>query len=224
MMYESFSHLVHQRHCKRAFLNQAVDRSIIDTILNSAGQSASSKNTQPWIVRAVDGLQLTDLSQHLCEQFDTQSFDSPDYLYMMDPMPDSFKERARNCGYSLFQLKGIDRHDYDKRRDHTKENYRFFGAPTALFFFLPKDSERGNFLDLGLFLQTVMLGVTAHGLGSCPQASMMSFSSTIKAFLSLDTDLILVCGLSVGYPDPSEAVNTFVPKRLPLGEYFSWHS
>lgn len=149
-------------------------------------------------------------------------FEKEDYIYSVEPTPSEFKERARACGYGLFELKGIPRRDYEKRRAHNRENFSFFDAPQVMIFHLPLGAERGNFLDMGFFMQNIMLGFESYGISSCPQFSLCSFSQTLREFL--DIDRCIVSGLSVGYPDPEAIVNSYVPERLPLEEFVTWHS
>ena len=87
---------------------------------------------------------------------------------------------------------------------------------------LPAGAERGNFLDAGMFLQNLMLALTAQGLGSCPQYSVAGYADVIRATLGLSADRWIVCGLSIGHPDPAAVVNTFVPERLPLVDFVDW--
>ena len=218
----SISNLIQQRHCKRKFTNQAVSKDIINQVLLTAGHAASSKNSQPWQVAVVTGDTQQRLINAMCDQFDQGVFESPDYVYMTDPMPDIFKQRARDCGYSLYELKGIARDDKEKRQAHFRENYTFFDAPMAFIFHLHANAQCGNFLDMGLFMQNVMLGLIEHGLGSCPQFSICSYSNTVKTMLNIESDRMIVCGMSVGYPDESEPVNGFIPKRISIDEYVKW--
>ena len=87
---------------------------------------------------------------------------------------------------------------------------------------LPAGAERGNFLDAGMFLQNLMLALTAQGLGSCPQYSVAGYAEVIRTYLGLLADRWIVCGLSVGHPDPTAEVNSFVPERLPLSGFVDW--
>ena len=103
----SISNLIQQRRCKRKFTNQAVSKDIINQVLLTAGHAASSKNSQPWQVAVVTGDTQQRLINAMCDQFDQGVFESPDYVYMTDPMPDVFKQRARDCGYSLYELKAF---------------------------------------------------------------------------------------------------------------------
>ena len=66
-----------------------------------------------------------------------------------------------------------------------------------------------------------MLGLVSEGLGSCPQFSICAYSQTIRQLLNLK-DRIIVCGMSVGYPDETALVNTFIPKRIKPNHYIEW--
>jgi nitroreductase len=91
-----------------------------------------------------------------------------------------------------------------------------------MFFHLPSGAVHVTFLEMGLFLQNVMLGLAARGLGSCPQYSVARYPQVIRRVLGLKPDRLIVCGLAVGYADPADPVNRFVPERAPLEEYTQW--
>lgn len=177
---------------------------------------------QPWSVAVVSGKLRDELSNIFCERYDRNDFDDPDYQYSPDPLPPDFRARARECGFTLYELKGIAKDDRAARRAHERENYLFFGAPIVIFFFLPSNVERGNFIDVGFFMQNVMLGFVGRGIGTCPQVSLTKFSRIIKDRLGVQ-EKILVAGMSVGYVDEAKIVNTFIPPRRPINEYVTWH-
>ena len=196
----------------------ALNAATLDALQDAFDQAARDASVR---VVVLTGAAQAQLSAQICARFDQGIEESPDYVYTPDPWPDGFLDRARECGYGLFALKGIDRKDRVARRAHDRENFTFFGAPLTMIFHLSAPAERGMFLDMGLFLQNVMLGLWAHGIGSCPQFSLTSYSDTIRAQLGLEGRLI-VCGLSAGYPDPDALVNTYVPPRLSLDAYVRW--
>jgi nitroreductase len=220
---QPFLELMAARHCQRAFLNEPVPRTVLESVLTAARNAPSGKNTQPWSVEVMEGKTLAELAQKLCELFDANTPMSLDYDYHPKTQLPEHIERARDCGYSIFAHKGIERHDRAARREHSRQNFLFFNAPLACIFHLPKPAESGNFLDLGMFMQNVMLGLVAHGLGSCPQASVAGYPDAIRECLGLAEDRLIVAGLAIGRPDPSATVNTFIPTRLPLAEYAKWH-
>ena len=210
---------IKSRHSKRSFLDKQIDQKTIETVLEWAQHAASSKNTQPWEVVVVMGETRNKLSKILCEKLDTKQTEDMDYEYMMDPVPDYLIDRARDCGHKLFELKKIGRRDIEARRAHNKENFTFFNAPVQLLFCLPAGSGRGNFLDMGLFMQNVMLGLLHFGLASCPQVSIAMYPNTVREVCGIPDDKWIVSGMSVGYPDEEALVNTYVPTRAPLSEW-----
>mgnify|MGYP002827929451 FL=1 len=219
-----FLDIIAARHCQRAFLPDEVPRETIDNILATAANAPSGKNTQPWQVEIVTGEALQSLSSRLCKLFDAETPLSPDYAYDPDPKPPEFIARARACGHAIFSHKNIGRHDHAGRRAHVRRNFVFFDAPLLGIFHLPQGAARGNFLDLGMFMQNVMLGLVAHGLGSCPQASIAGYPGAIRECLGLDDSRVIVAGLAIGVPDQADPVNTFIPERLPLEEFVQWHA
>ena len=129
---------IQKRHSKRAFKTTSVKKSILKEVLKIATHAASSKNSQPWQVCILSKKSTQTLSKKLCKLFDQNIQEKADYTYMTTPMPDLFKQRAKQCGYELFKLKNIDIKDYEKRKQHNKENFKFFGAPCTMFFHLHK--------------------------------------------------------------------------------------
>ncbi len=53
-----------------------------------------------------------------------------------------------------------------------------------------------------MYLQTVMLLLRAEGLHSCPQMSWSQVRKTVDEIVSPD-ELMLFCGMSIGYEDPT---------------------
>ncbi len=215
---------IEARHSKRSFYtNQPVNSKDLEYILTLAGNAASSKNTQPWQVAILQGKSKDSLVNLMCNKFDNNEFEEPDYLYSPEPLPPIYLERARECGFGLFKIKGIGRGDREKRKASARENYTFFEAPAALIFHLDGDSEKGTFLDMGFFMQNVMLGLQSIGISSCPQTSITAYSKTIKSHLNMPQDRIIVAGLAIGYADPEAKINSYIPERLPLKEYTKWY-
>ena len=66
-----------------------------------------------------------------------------------------------------------------------------------------------------MYLQTVML-LRAEGLHSCPQMAWSQVRETVAEFVSPPDGLILFCGMSIGYEDPT--VSYTRTGRAPLSE------
>ena len=106
------------------------------------------------------------------------------------------------------------------RRTWIHENFQFFGAPFGVFCFLERNFEAYQWLDLGIYLQTVLLLLTEAGYASCPQADWAMFERTVKHFLNSPPDLRLVCGIAIGYPDEARPENLCRAERDdPLQSY-----
>jgi nitroreductase len=221
-MDQDFLSILRARHCKRAFLDRPVPREVLEEVLTAAANAPSTRNSQPWRVAVLMGAAREELARKLCDAFDRGVPARHDYGNR-PPSEGSVEEaRARAAGAGVFAAKGIERADEAARRAHLRDNQRFYGAPVELIFHLPADAPPGIFLEMGFFVQNVMLGLVARGLGSCPQYSVTAYSNTIREHLGFGPDRLIVCGMAVGYPDPEAPVNAFVPERAPLEDYVQW--
>ncbi len=74
-------------------------------------------------------------------------------------------------------------------------------------------------LNVGMFLQTLLLALTARGLGTCVEVSIAGYPEIVRAQLAIPVELSILCGLAVGYPDPDFAVNKLHIGREPIGKH-----
>jgi nitroreductase len=221
-MHEDFLAIVTARHCKRAFLDRPVPRAVLEEVLRAAAHAPSTRNGQPWSVAVLTGGAREALAQTLCDLFDRGVPMKMDYASRPAELPPSHEERARAASAGVHAAKGIAQDDAAGRRRHLRDNLCFYGAPVAMIFHLPANAAPGTFLEMGFFVQNVMLGLVARGLASCPQASVAGYSDTIRACLGFGPDRLIVCGMSVGYADETAPVNSFAPERALLEDYTQW--
>ncbi|HEX5497212.1 MAG TPA: nitroreductase [Mycobacteriales bacterium] len=220
----AFLSIITARHCKRAFLDQPVPTEVLARVLRAAGQAPSTRNTQFWQVAVLLGAARDGLSDRLCAQFDAGIPRRPDYVNRPPNLGEVYQHRSTEWGAGLYGAKGVARDDEAGRRAHDRENFQFYGAPVVMIFHLPSDAVPGTFLEMGFFLQNVMLGLVSCGLGSCPQYSVAGYAEDIRQYCGLGSDRLVVCGMSVGYVDESAPVNAFHPPRANLDSYTRWHS
>jgi nitroreductase len=210
------------RHCKRAYLDRPVPHAVLHEVLAAAAHAPSTRNAQPWQVVVLSGAARMRLADRLCAAFDAEVPARPDYANRR-PIPDPREsERAERAGRGLFEANGIARDDKQGRRAHLRSNFQFHGAPVAMILHLPADAVAGTFLEMGFFLQNIMIGLVACGLGSCPQYSVAGYSECVRSELGMNADRLIVCSLAVGYPDPGAQVNAFFPERAGITEYTRW--
>jgi len=206
----------------RAYLDKAVTKETINSILDTARWSPSGTNTQPWKVVVVQG----DTKEAITKGFlDAQAQGvkpNPDYQYYPEKWVEPYKARRFQCGMDLYKSLEIGREDKDRRTEAGLDNYRFFGAPVSIFFFIDKIMGKGSWFDMGMFYQSVMLAAREHGLGSCPQASTSDYPDMVREILGVSDDYDLMCGLSLGYPDDSKPVNQYRTRRDEVDEFTTW--
>jgi len=221
-MDHGFLSIIAARHCKRAFLDRPVPAEALESVLRVAAHAPSTRNTQFWRVEVLTGGARDELARRLREEYERGTPAELDYLSRPEVMDAVFEERGRASDAGWYRSKGVAPVDRAARRGRMRENLGFYGAPVEMIFHLPANAAPGTFLEMGLFLQNVMLGLVACGLGSCPQGSVAGYADTVRHCLGLGADRLIVCGLAVGYPDESAPVNAFVPERAELREYARW--
>ena len=106
--------------------------------------------------------------------------------------------------------------DWEARQRAAIANWDCFGAPAALFCYIDRDLGRPQWADLGMYLQTVMLLLRAEGLHSCPQMAWSQVRKTVAEIVAPPDELILFCGMSIGYEDAT--VPYIRTGRAPLDE------
>jgi nitroreductase len=67
-----------------------------------------------------------------------------------------------------------------------------------------------------------MIAARPFGLETCPQAAFLNFHDVLQKRIGIPAEQMIVCGMSLGYPDPSEKVNGFSPDRLKVEEFVTW--
>jgi nitroreductase len=82
--------------------------------------------------------------------------------------------------------------------------------------------ERGSLIDVGMFLQSLMVAARARGLDTCPQAAFLEFHRIIAEVVGIPDNEMLVCGMSLGWADPAARINTLVTEREPVEGFASF--
>ncbi|MHA7653392.1 nitroreductase family protein [Mycobacterium sp. ML4] len=84
----------------------------------------------------------------------------------------------------------------------------FFRAPLVAVVFMHQDLDLVDSMGVGMFLQNLLLALTARGLGTCVQVSIAGYPDTLREQLGIAADVRILCGLAVGYPDPGFPANS----------------
>ncbi len=213
---------IRDRISTRAYLDKPVSKETIVKILDTSRWSPSGTNTQPWKVAVVQGASKQAVTDALLEAQKNGIKPNPDYDYYPSEWFEPFKSRRFECGMVLYEALGIGREDKAKRIEAGLNNYHFFGAPVSLFFFMDKNMGKGSWVDMGMFLQSVMLTAREYGLGSCPQASTIDYPDQVRNIVDISDQYALICGLSLGYPDLDHVVNQYRTSRESVDSFTTW--
>ena len=218
---ELFLNIVSSRRSMRDFKPEPVPRDIIESVFGGAQRAPSNCNTQPWFVHVVTGEALERLRAELPAKFAAGEI-ALDFPY--DGQYEGvYKDRQYASATALYDSLGIAREQKAERNAWFMRNFSFFDAPAVAFFTLPTGFGLREACDLGMFAQTVMLGLTAHGLGSCPQTALAFLANVIRPTLGLGDNEQLMFGMSFGYPTDM-AVNGVRTERAPLEDVVTFHS
>ena len=218
----SFDDVVLARRSLRAFLPQPVATNTLERVFELAQRAPSNCNTQPWLTHVASGSSLEALREELPRRFmnGEMSLDFPyDGVYQ-----GAYKERQYGSAQALYDAVGIAREDKARRQEQFMRNFIFFDAPHVAFLFLPEPFGLREATDLGMYAQTLMLAMTAHGLGSCPQTALSFEADVIRELLGVDAGNKLLFGISFGHPDPQAPVNQCETDRAALADCVQFHS
>ncbi len=212
------------RRSVRQFLPTPVPVPLVLEILDVAARAPSGHNTQAWRVHVIIEAALRGLVAHLHEAV-SNTFERPSPVFDSYPAQwvSPYIDRRRRVGKDMYTLLGIPRGDTAGMRVQMLRNYSFFDAPVGLIFTLPRVMMPGSVLDLGMFMQSVMLAARARGLDTCPQAAFAPYHHTIAASLELPGDEAVICGMSLGHADETAPVNSMATSREPASEFARVH-
>jgi nitroreductase len=210
------SDAIRGRASTRAFLDRAVPPGVVREILDTARWAPSGVNTQPWKVAVLGEATRKRLGDAIIAAREAGTEENPDYHYYPTRWDEPYRSRRKASGLALYGALGIGREDAEARRAAWYRNYRFFGAPVGLIFSIDRGLEKGSWVDIGMFIQSVMLAARDHGLDTCPQASLAEYPDIVREILGLPPSQAIVCGMSMGYADPEHPVNRYRTEREPV--------
>ena len=218
------SEAVQARHSVRAFSDRPVTREHVESLLERARQAPSGGNLQPWHVYVLGGERLDEFKALMASKLQQQpTGEGSEYDVYPPRLKEPYRTRRFRCGAALYESLGIAHEDKLARLRQFANNYGFFGAPVGLFFAIDRTMQEGQWSDLGMFIQTLMLLAVEEGLATCPQEAWAIWHRTVADFVDLPDHLMLFCGMALGYADRDHPVNGWRTERAPLDEFVEWH-
>jgi nitroreductase len=211
------------RRAVRGFLPDPIPEDLVRRLLAIASRAPSGSNIQPWRVSVVTGGALRSLGADLLAEHERGADPRPDYDYYPAHWRSPYLERRRECGWGLYTAVGVARGDREAAHRQRARNHTFFGAPVGVFVTVERDMGRGSLLDVGMFVQNLMIAARGHGLESCPQVAVVAWPDVVRRRLAIPDDQVLVCGVGLGRIDPDEPANTLRTSRVPVEDFATFH-
>ena len=209
--------VMRSRRSVRAYKPDPVSREVVLDILQAAASAPSNSNTQPWRVYVVTGAPMKVLGEALLAACQDENL--PPSTHFPDPLPSVFCRRPADFAERYYGSLGIDRKDAAARARQTQRNFTFFGAPVGLIFSIDSCLSRHSWLDLGLYVQNVMIAAKARGIDTCPQVSFARFHTVIAPHLEMPAEEVTACGMAMGFGDPGASVNRMNMPRQRVEEF-----
>lgn len=206
------------RRSVRAFLPDPVPRETIEHILDVAARAPSGTNIQPWFVHVLVGEARERLCRAVLERREQGPPDAEMNYYPLKWF-EPYLTRRRTLGLALYGLLGLGKEDKEGMWAQFGRNYLFFDAPVGMIFTMHRDLETGSWMDMGMFLQNVMIAARAQGLHTCPQAAWNEYPKTVAEAVGIPDEQIVVCGMALGHEDTSRPENALRSTREPCAAF-----
>ena len=220
--FEPGERVVRSRRSVRGFRPDPVPASTQRRAFELALSAPSNCNVQPWLVHVASGEPLARIRDALVAAVSAGETPAPEFpgplIY-----PGIYRDRQVDAARQLYGAMGIARDDRLARDHAALRNFEFFDAPHVAFLFMPDWVQSRELADCGLYAQTLMLGLTALGIASCPQAALGYYPDIVRSILDIGPEQRLLYGISFGFEDTAVPANSTRTGRMPLDETTRFH-
>jgi nitroreductase len=218
-----FYDVVRDRRSIRSFLPTPAPDELIHAVADDARHAPSNANIQPWEVHIVSGATRDKLSKAMLAA-EAEGRMTPDFPFSYDEFYGAYSERQKAQAATYYQALGVSREAFGERRMTMLRNLEFFGAPHACLLFMPAFCDGVRIAgDVGMYGQTFLLSLAAHGLGGVPQTLLGFFADTVREVLGIDPSLKMLFGISFGYPDMNSPASRYWIGKAPVEETVTFH-
>jgi len=213
---------IRQRRSVRGFLPTPVPAATLREVFELAQLAPSNCNVQPWSPHVVSGPMLRRLQDELVAVADASEPTRPDWPADVK-FEGIYRKRQIEAAAQLYGAMGVERHDRVGRHAAFVRNQASFGAPHAMFIFLPQPFDTREAIDAGIYVQTLMLALVARGIGSCAQGALRLYPDIVRRHLRVPDSHRLLFGLAFGYEDTTVDANTVRVGRAAVDDVVTFH-
>lgn len=214
---EAIERAILTRRSVRGFTQTPVPDALMQRIFALAQAAPSNCNVQPWRVYVASGEARNRLRDALVGAASSGGHGEPDFEHG-SKFTGVYRKHQVECAVALYSELGIGRDDRDARVAASLRNFEFFDAPHVAFIGMSKEFKTTVALDVGMYVQTLMLLMTAHGIGCCAMGSLRHYPQIVRDEFGVPQDVGLLCGLSFGYEDTDHVANRTRTTRAELGD------
>lgn len=215
---QSLADALRSRRSVRGFLDKPVPEETLRQIFELAQLAPSNCNIQPWKVFVASGEVRDELRRRMVEKVTAGVPMEPDFEPNAGKFSGVYRQRQVDCAVELYNNMGIARDDKSGRMRAQLRNFELFDAPHVVFIGMEREFGPTVALDVGMYIQSLMLAMTAHGVGSCAQGSMRYFPNDVREVFGEPASTAILVGISFGYEDPEVAANRTRVGRAPLAD------
>lgn len=208
----------------RQFLDTPVPEDVLKGLLTQALRSPSGGNLQPWKIHVMTGETLKNFTKEAVEITLAGKTEEPTYAAYPSPLWEPHRSWRYKLGEDMYAKLGIPRENKMGRLVWFAQNAKFFEAPVGIIITGDKRLDMPQHMDIGIFIQSLMLLAREAGLHTAPQGWWRNWTSVCHKYLNIpETDEVLV-GMSLGYGDPAANVNNLYADRASLDEVTTFYS
>ena len=214
---------IRNRKSIRKFKSDPIRQSVLRDILELAGQSPSSVNSQPWEFAVLSGEVIENIRQANIDALTGGQAMAPEFDLGGLPRDTVYRERQVALAKQIFELMGITREDKEKRDQWMARGFRYFDAPAVILLLVDRIlATEGPLLDLGAVMQTICLAALHHDLGTCIADQGILYPDQIRKFAPIPETKKIVISISIGYPDLDFPANRLETTREPVDATTRW--
>ena len=214
----SVADALESRISARAFLNKPVPRELLDELFNRARRAPSGGNLQPWNVHVLTGEKLKKFVADGLSRNPVEDGADVTIAHYPSPLWEPKRTWRWEVGERMYALMGIARDDKEGRLLAMMRNVEFFGAPVGIIITADTRYDIPQYLDIGIYLQTLMLLARQLGLHTAPQGWWRQYPKLARDHLDYPETEYPVVGMSLGFADPDAPVNALYTDRAEMGD------
>jgi len=214
---EAVERAVVSRRSVRGFLPDPVPMALLERIFALAQSTPSNCNVQPWRVYVASGAARDRVRAALAGAVSAGVPGNPEFDRGAK-FTGVYRELQMECAMALYSEMDVTLDDRAGRARASLRNYELFDAPHVAFIGMSKAFGTTVALDVGMYVQTLMLLMTAHGIASCPMGSLRHHPDIVRGQLDVPDDIGILCGICFGYEDVAVPANRTRTTRSSVSE------